>query len=306
MPRIPESMLDSVFYLYRSRADAEAGEDLGGTGFFLGMPIAETTLVYVYAITNWHVAVNKGCSVIRVNKHGGGTDIFELDPSEWHFVPKGPDLAIADVQFDQRVHKIVYLHSNMLVTNDQINAANIGPGEDIFMIGRFMDHDGGDENVPAVRFGHISVMPQKIEQRTGAANRKSFILDVHSRTGYSGSPVFAYRTPFTDFGVPTPLANMPAPYSRFLVLLGVHWGAFPERWEIGISTGPYSHSGLPANAKYVEGFSGMSLAVPAYEILEFLDMPKLKGPREAATAGWRTKMLPKAEIASSAPESDNP
>jgi len=38
MPELPAQLLDAVIYLYRSKADAEAGEKTGGTGFLVPMP----------------------------------------------------------------------------------------------------------------------------------------------------------------------------------------------------------------------------------------------------------------------------
>src|SRR5271170_5484166 len=93
----------------------------------------------------------------------------------------------------------------------------IGPGEDVFMVGRFIDHDGKDANIPSVRFGNISTLPQPIEQPSGSTNNKSFILDLHSRTGYSGSPVFVYRTPGSDL---TTHHIMAGPAGHFVLFLG--------------------------------------------------------------------------------------
>src|SRR5687768_2114902 len=56
MPRIPPKFLNSVFYLYKSEDDAERGEDFGGTGFLVGVPSRNAGHMFVYAVTNWHVA----------------------------------------------------------------------------------------------------------------------------------------------------------------------------------------------------------------------------------------------------------
>src|SRR2546425_12270060 len=100
------------------------------------------------------------------------------------------------------------------------------------MVGRFVDHDGAGTNVPAARFGHISVNPQPIKQPTGAT-LPSFILDVHARAGYSGSPVFVFRTAASD--ITTGNVVVAPPYIR---ILGLLWGQFPELWEIEGGTKP--------------------------------------------------------------------
>ena len=79
MPRIPPQVLYSAFYLYPTVEAARAGDGFGGAGFFVayptGVPEAPSLL---YAVTNWHVAVRDGMSVMRVNKIQGGVDIFDL------------------------------------------------------------------------------------------------------------------------------------------------------------------------------------------------------------------------------------
>ncbi len=75
MPKIPPEVIGSVFYLYKSREDAEAGSAFGGTGFIVAVPSELGDYVFPYAVTNWHVAVSGGASVVRVNKKGGVVDI---------------------------------------------------------------------------------------------------------------------------------------------------------------------------------------------------------------------------------------
>src|SRR5258707_1186988 len=65
-------------------------------------------------------------------------------------------------------------------------------GDDTFMIGLFLDHAGVTTNVPSARFGNISMLPNPratIRQSTGY-DGVSYVVDMHSRTGFSGSPVF--------------------------------------------------------------------------------------------------------------------
>lgn len=297
MPRIPPEVLQSTFYLYKSVEAAKAGERFGGTGFFVSYPtdIPEAPNL-LYAVTNWHVAVRDGFSVIRVNTHDGGVDIFDLDPSEWEFIPGGPDIAVVPhrrMGIRESVHNIVAVQLTLLMERRDIEVFEINSGEDIFMIGRFVDHDGAASNIPSARFGNISVMPQPILQPTGSRS-DSFILDVHSRTGYSGSPVFVYRTFGSDLttgninfqGVPDILGSaVTSPFDHFVMLLGIHWGQFPEQWEIKTKKKAELSSEAmldQANERYIEGMSGMTLAVPSWEIRDFLNMPKLKNERDEA------------------------
>src|SRR6185312_10181152 len=85
MPRIPPKFLDNVFYLYHDESNARQGKDFGGTGFLVGIPSSVPGHQYVYAVSNWHVAVRDGASVIRLNTKDGGTDVFDFGPEEWEF-----------------------------------------------------------------------------------------------------------------------------------------------------------------------------------------------------------------------------
>ena len=306
MPRIPPQVLNSPFYLYHTAADAKSGGRFGGTGFFVGVPIPDRpTSSFMYAVTNWHVAVRAGASVIRVNKVGGGVDIFEFDPSEWSFQPGGYDLAVIPINAAMKgTHDIVPLSTDIFVDRTKITDWGIGAGEDVFMIGRFVDHDGAASNVPAARFGHISTMPQQIAQPTGARNLESFILDLHSRTGYSGSPVFVYRTYGADLTHAALVVGGAA--NHFIQLLGIHWGQFPEQWEIEAGTKPAMQSvELSGDARYVKGMSGMTLAIPAWAIMEMLNMPKFRQAREQALREGSARSAPVAESEPPTKE-DNP
>src|SRR5487761_1303474 len=200
MPRIPESLLDTVFYLYRTSDDAAAGRDPGGTGFIVryGHPFFDDPnkpAPSVYGVTNWHVACASGLSVIRLNKKDGGTDIIEFGPEDWHFIPGKYDVAAVPLKLDDKVHEAAAVSTATFFDNGP-NGPKIGVGDDVFMIGLFVDHDGMTTNIPSARFGQISMMADRratIKQPTGY-DGESFVVDMHSRTGFSGSPVYVYRT----------------------------------------------------------------------------------------------------------------
>src|SRR5208282_6358062 len=69
MPKIPRRALDCTFYLYKSREDAEKGVNFGGTGFLVCVDSEQypDDIFYMYGVTNWHVVLKDGYSVIRIN-----------------------------------------------------------------------------------------------------------------------------------------------------------------------------------------------------------------------------------------------
>ena len=278
MPTIPKRVLDSTFYLYQNEKDARAGKNCGGTGVFIAVPSQhDSTRLIPFAVSNWHVAVRDGSSVIRINKLGGGVDVLPYSPEGWHWMPSSYDLAIAPVQMSQTVHEIGVISTDMLVSKQLVANRNIGPGEDVFMVGRFVDHDGGQTNIPAVRFGNISIMPAPIKQPNGVS-KDTYCVDVHSRTGFSGSPVYVYRVAGADLNQP----NTVAIGGGFVGLLGIHWGQFPEYWEIKQmeQAGEIEKNVLPivegADKVYIRGMSGMTCVAPVWGILELMNLPKIR------------------------------
>jgi hypothetical protein len=282
MPRIPPYYLDNVCYLYDSEESARAGREFGGTGFLVTVRSEQfpKLLLWAYAVTNWHVAC-QGSSVIRINTVDGGIDIFPFGPEDWEFDPRF-DIAVVPIPLVFKRHKYALMPTDAFLTREKMIEEMVGPGEDLFMVGRFVDHDGGQVNLPAVRFGNLSVMPTIIEQPNGKS-AESFCVDLHSRSGYSGSPVFIYRTP--GFNLEELRKEGPPDIlyagTSLLSLLGIHFAQFPEEWEIvnKITSSREARNPLITEGRYVKGLSGMTCVLPAWHILDVLNSEKLKKQR---------------------------
>src|ERR1700730_13024370 len=109
---------------------------------------------------------------------------------------------------------------------------------------------------------------------------------MHSRNGFSGSPVFVYRTFGSDLSEPFGHAfddfRLDFANPRFLPksgrlkarthfnFLGIHWRQFPEEWELkkGRSKKEARRKALITEGEYVKGMSGMTCVIPAWQILE--------------------------------------
>lgn len=280
VPAIPQSVLDTVVYLYADAEAAKAGQNFGGTGFLVCVP-SKTHPAYMhwYVVTNYHVSPEGGCSVVRLNCFDGSTDAIEIDPSDWQFTPGAGDLAVASIPVNPGVHRVAFCPMGIFLRQEQVVTGHIGPGDDVFMAGRFIDHDGGQTNQPAVRFGNISVNPTHLPARPNSGQATEyFCLDMHSRTGFSGSPVFAYRTPGSNLNdVFSRSVNLQAPV---LVLLGVHSGQFPEDLRI------------KGEDKVLKGYSGMTYALPAWHIRELLDHTQFVASRALIDAQWEGVNFP--------------
>lgn len=291
VPRITDKHLENVFYLYPTVEDAKAGRSAGGTGFCVTIDSAVAPgMGYNYAVTNYHVAIGlkgRGAPVIRINTLDGGHDIFELGPEDWIFDPViGADVVVAPIKTDEKVHVLPLCPLNSFATRAVVKELDIGPGDNVFMVGRFVDHDGGQTNRPAARFGHISMMPSPLIQEHSQKLVDAYCVDMNSRTGYSGSPVWAYRTPGGNL--------QKADYTKmkavttgdtFMLLLGIHYGQFPEFWRIedGQVIAHEQEPEAPAvgSNKQIRGMSGMTCVLPVWHITHLLNKPTLKRMREA-------------------------
>jgi len=274
MPRIPEKFLSTVFFLYKDRGSAKRGGKAGGTGFFVTVPSEQhNDYLHLYAVSNWHVAC-RGTSVIRVNTPDAEPRIIDKDPSDWEFDNKtGSDIAATPIDLDQLLSQKIAPIGTGAFAPDGSEEPDISVGDDVFMVGRFVDYDGGKTNAPSVRFGCISMMPVPLKQETGKVV-DCYCLDMHSRTGYSGSPVFVYRTPGTDLHMMEE-SNLFDMAGGFLWFLGIHVGQFPETLEI---------LGPSRKKQHVKGMSGMTYVSPASRILEVLMIDKFRDQRAAKDA----------------------
>lgn len=277
MPAIPPSVLNTVTYLYPSREDAKAGRNFGGSGFLVGVPSnTHPCFSHVYLVSNYHVAVRGGSSVVRLNRLDGGIDILESDSSEWEFIAGGGDVAILPVQPDPETHDYKVIDVDNLLNRH--HASLICVGEDVFMVGRFIDHDGGQTNKPAVRFGNISIEPSYLKGVANSDERTTYYcLDMHSRSGFSGAPVWAYRTSGSNLNDALIGGEAVPEHRPVLSLLGIHCGQFPE--EMRLVSGDTSSP--------IIGYSGMTYALPAWMILRLLSSPRFMQQRALIDAQWK-------------------
>jgi hypothetical protein len=286
MPRIPQALLDASFYLYPSPEEARSGGQAGGTGLFVSVPVpGSPDHVFMYAVSNAHVVHQSGCSVIRVNALLGGTDIIEKDPAEWH-ARAGDDLAVSLVQLRPDIHKVRCIDESWFVEKHALRDGVIGIGDDVFMVGRFMNHDGLLTNVPSVRFGHLSMDALGIKHPAGH-QQTSFAVEMLSRPGYSGSPVYVYKLPYD---METGNLFIGGPKAR---LLGINWGFITDKAEVSEETTKVA--GMveddPQNkAKYIRISTGMNGVVPAWHLSKLLNSGPVKREREVIAARERTQM----------------
>jgi hypothetical protein len=278
LARIQDDMLNSVLYLYKSEAAAKAGDPSGGSGFLVGIDSAEHyPQQHVYAVTATHVIA--GCPVVRLTSSLGETLIHPFKDSDWIRHPDGHDIAICPLPLPSR-ESVSAIPVEKLITKEVIELEGIGPGDDAFIIGRFIAYGGKKSNAPSVRFGNISMMPGEpvVNPKTGA-KQECFLVESHTISGYSGSPVFVQILPNTM----RPIQHPAVP----LLTLG-HMAKDFKMWLLGIDHGHLPHFDDVVDARdkrhpdgwRVRSNSAMMAVIPAWKIKEILESEEFMKQRQ--------------------------
>jgi len=289
VPRISDRFLNSVAYLYPSEAEAEDGEKLGGSGFFVGIPLGLPALELLCVVTNKHV-VDGGAATVRVNTPDGKFNIIPLDGEKWHYHPDGDDIAVCAMGLNTTQHQISSISSDAFLAKKMIEQYDVGVGDDTFVVGRFISREGKARNIPSVRFGSVAQMPAEPIVLDDGIAQESYLVEARSIPGYSGSPVFI-TIPVSPG--PPPTVNpklsdeMKAQLPELLTMLGYN----PKRqtiyqmgpWLLGID---YCHipgkapvisciTGKPIADMYVKSDTGMMGVIPAWRLTDILEGPDI-------------------------------
>lgn len=299
MPKIGNQLLDAVVYLYGSESNANDGVRAGGSGFVLGVWSQPQNLMYLYVVTNRHV-VQKGCSVVRMTS-GSDEVVVKVVPEEDWVCPRGTndDLAIWLFGTQHLTNDINFsaVSFDRLIMKESVSEYSVG--DDCFMLGRFVTHDGRQRNLPTARFGNISMLPTEPVEVGRDEFADLFMVETRSQAGYSGSPVFLYREK-TAVSIPvrpsinytTGVRNIEVSASERvdIKLLGVNLGQFPRLATIvqvndseEVIQG--QHPELPKDAR-VELGSSMIGVVPAWKLLDLVNREDVRSVRQESRPSY--------------------
>jgi hypothetical protein len=308
--------LDGIVFIYPSEADALAGAPYGATGFLMqvnpseGLPPAAG---HLYIVTNAHV-IESGGEFVRFNIKAGGVSVQQIPHDGWFLHPDGDDLALAPVGPPDAL-QTANVPFEMAATPDLFETQILGPGDEAFFIGRFVNRDGKSSNIPTARFGSIAqVGGDPIYQSGRGFRQDSILVECHSLSGFSGSPVFAYRAANIRTGAnlvaSTHLRSAPDdslwvhPQLAQVYLIGVDWGSDP--WTADVRD---KGTDKPVRNEYVRASSGMACVVPAWKLRGALDHPDLIEFRRVRENIWRSMSAEEEKAAMDSaipPESPEP
>lgn len=288
MARIDDYILDCVIYLYPTKEAAKNSENAGGSGFIACIQSKTVpTTFYTYAVTNKHI-IDENNKVIRVNKQDGSIDI--IDNLNWIPHPNGDEVAVASLSIDQNIHKLNFMVSDILfATKDKIKELDIDIGDEVYIAGRFQGMDGKIQNTPTIRIGNIAQMPIEPHRHESGILLESYLVECHSISGFSGSPVFVYIPPLT---MRPNSSIMNLVWHR--LFLGIDWGHKRIRENIERYNNTNNKWEKEAELKVLSNSAMMSV-VPAWKLKELLDQDEFMKVREEFDKKFEKEKKPIAD-----------
>lgn len=226
---------------------------------------------FQYLITNIHVA-QTGNRTVRINTIDGGAETIEVPASDWINHPDGDDMVAAELDLQPQWAVTPLDWSELAVTGSRMAELNMGVGDEVFMLGRFISHRGLELNQPLARFGNIAMMPGDPVKDGRGLLVEAFLVEMRSLSGYSGSPGFVYMGPGTYRGNGTMMRF----YSETIGLMGIDTGHKVTMAEVRQKPdGARTDLEVPLN-------TGISIVAPVWKIRELLDVDVFKAKRTRA------------------------
>jgi len=169
------------------------------TGFI--MRIQEEDFLFGYIVTAQHCVGklyepdeygNRREVFFSLNRWEGPPALIKVDYKEWWNHPDTSqvvDVAVLWTGLDERIYDYTWGGIEFVLTADLIREKEIGVGDEVAIVGLFRNHAGRKKNIPIVRIGNISAMPDE-PVWTQYGNIEAYLIEARSIGGLSGSPVF--------------------------------------------------------------------------------------------------------------------
>jgi hypothetical protein len=289
MPVLPQQFFDTVVYLYPDADSADKGERAGGSGCVVVIPTQTEPFIagFMYVITSSHVIREGKASALRTNTRDGGVGIIYNTSTGWIHHPDGDDIAALPVSFDYEKIKARGIPEEWFITREKLEQYRIGPGDEAFIVGRFVNHEGKQQNLPAVRFGQLSMLPIEPIRTPRGLLQEAFLVECRSLPGYSGSPVFIAPMPFNT------MVRKEVPPAMFL---GIDMGHLTDMQPV-LKKDELLQNGkrVPVDGNWtVETNTGMSCVVPAWKVRELLYVEELVESRKEVLKKFETQKVSSA------------
>ena len=246
------------------------------TGFFLFSDL--DGIGSYYLVTNKHVALTCGEAPfhIRFNHKDSEESFLHLvEEADWAFHGDDTvDLAILEFQPPTEADVLAFPAKHIL-DPPRTEAKRIGPGDITYVVGLFKRLPGTNRSLPVVHTGHLALLSEGNERvksldwdqpldKEARKDIKAHLVQAHTLSGASGSPVFIKRgiktLPVEETGV------WPKAYGA-VFLLGVWQGSFEAR--------PNDVLAAETGSENDRVSIGLGNVVPGHQVTEILRGEKL-------------------------------
>ena len=192
MPFVFSGLLGSSIFLYGSERDAGEGANWGGSGVLVGIQSeANPSRTHLYAVSNDHVIHT--CPVIRLVRVDGDPYVLPGTDADWCSHPDGDDIAIRSLGAVAS-REYWWVPDDLLLSQADLDPEDrpyqIGPGDECLMVGRYINRELRQFDRPVVRFGNLAMLSEQVYLDNRSFDQESFLVDMRSHAGFSGSPVF--------------------------------------------------------------------------------------------------------------------
>jgi hypothetical protein len=241
--------------------------------------------------------------VVRIDRIDGTAECFETNGSQWIGHPDGDDIVVLPLGFDHRALRFAGISIRQFLTKELVIGEDVGIGDDTFIVGRFISHDGKQCNSPAIRFGNIAMMPlEPIACEESGVAQESFLVETRSSPGCSGSAVFLYspcamndmtvrRLDLDKSGISLhPRESRETHESLDRKIRAAIGGKGPyllgiDCCHLKYKTKVLGGDGQETGNTFSEN-TGMAAVIPAWRIAEILDSEELMKIREEMENDW--------------------
>lgn len=245
-----------------------------GTCFSVGVPNQKSTNGgrFQYLVTAKHVLMatngQKYSNLwVRLNRWQGGLEMLLLyqnnyQPPLYTNNDHSVDVAIMSWVPDQTKYDFPMIASEEFAKQNAVSSGRIREGDPVIFPGLFLSYYGNSNNVPVLRFGHVSILPT--ERIDWMGNQcELYLIESTCFGGNSGSPVFVRHSLERDGSVTVGNQDI------FLAgLLIGYFDVFRPLQSIDVIS-------IQASGNN----SGISAVVPAHRIYEILFSPEMKKSR---------------------------
>jgi len=213
---VPDEIRECVTFVYCNEGGVRRPI---GTAFFVAIPIKGSDRAWGFTVTAAHL-------LRRIESHGvdqrvhlrinvkdpddlrsrlGNTSDprrLETDGAGWmdadldfwvrHPTDESADVAVFPFLPPEEVFRFRSFSLESAVTPEVISQEGIGIGDEVFIVGLFVNHIGKRKNIPIIRIGNIAAMPEERIQTNSVGPIEAYLVEALSIGGLSGSPVFAH------------------------------------------------------------------------------------------------------------------